>query len=221
MIFENCYGADWIAGLSNTDVAGEPVIIGPGCHSLSFDNVQTSTLALWDEQWTQAVVNPTFLDGLTGWSTPTSGTITQPGAPYTQLMARWERYLLVNSQALGAGLVDVLTQDIPIPDSRQSGQWTLSWDHYIQSRGAGGTTDNNTVVTIEVRTATAGYTVRSVTLTGDAGYGLPVGRWMRLCIKTNLDGGVTGRFFRIDSRIQGRPIRPSSASATSDFNLVS
>ena len=89
--FDNCYGADWIAGLANTDVAGEPVIIGPGCHSLSFDNVQTSTLALWDEQWTQAVVNPTFLDGLTGWTTPTSGTITQPGAPYTQLIARWER----------------------------------------------------------------------------------------------------------------------------------
>src|SRR5580765_2716773 len=197
VIFENCYGADWVAGLANTDVVGEPVIIGPGCHSLSFDNAQTSTLALWDEQWTNAVVNPNFLDGLTGWSTPTSGTITQPGAPYTTLPARWERYVVVNSQALGSGLVDVLTQDIPVPDSRQSGQWTLSWDHYIQSRGAGGSSDNNTVVTIEVRTATAGYTVRSVTLTADAGYGLPVGRWMRLCIKTNLDGGVTGRFFRI------------------------
>jgi hypothetical protein len=195
--FENCYGADWIAGLSNTDVAGEPVIIGPGCHSLSFDNVQTSTLALWDEQWTNIVGNPNFLEGMVGWTTPVAGVVTQPNYPYTNLPGRWDRYVVINTQALGSGLVDVLTQDIALPDSRQSGQWTFSWDHYIESRGAGGTTDNNTVVTIEVRTATAGYTVRSVTLTADAGYGLPVGRWMRLCIKTNLDGGVTGRFFRI------------------------
>ena len=195
--FENCYGADWIAGLANTDVAGEPAIIGPGCHSLSFDNVQTSTLALWDEQWTNIVGNPNFLEGMVGWTTPVAGVVTQPNYPYEFLTARWDRYVVINTQALGPGVVDVLTQDIALPDSRQSGQWTLGWDHYIESRGAGGSTDNNTVVTIEVRTASAGYTVRSVTLTADPGYGLPVGRWMRLCIKTNLDGGATGRFFRI------------------------
>jgi hypothetical protein len=199
--FENCYAPDWIAGLANTAGAvaagSEPVIIGPGCHSLSFDNAQTNTLQLWDERWTNVIANPNFLDGLVGWTTPTAGVVTQPNYPYALLPARWERYVRVNTQALGAGQVDVLTQDVPIPDSRQVGQWTLAWDHYIESNGAGGATDNNTVVTIEVRTATAGYTVRSVTLTGAPAYGMPVGQWLRLCIKTNLDPGITGRFFRI------------------------
>lgn len=195
---------------------------GEGIEPLAFDGGVNQPVEgfRWTEHLTENLLsntlsNPNFLDGLTGWSTPTAGFVTQPGYPYASLPDRYSRYVTVNGQAAATGTALVLTQTYSVPDSFPSRIWSLGFDYYIESRGpdAGGnvTSGNELKVKLVASPSSGNYAVHEMNINPTAAQGHVVGKWQRhqifvllpagasrtLAVEVRADGGAPAGIFRL------------------------
>lgn len=166
----------------------QKIIYGPFIKNSQYGSVQVDTGTLYDEVYGKNfVVNPTFSNGLTGWTQTVSGIIT----PKTDGLDRYKNYIRLNATAKPeSNVIDgVFEQTVSIPDGRMDENYVLAFDmRYISSVNGGPT---GGFVDLQVIPTTGGtgynyppsfkYQIRS-----DNATGFEVNRWYRVQMNLKL-----------------------------------